>query len=198
MDNVHTVRTGTCAGILVIAALAIPGAAAQDVVGGALGGAVRGGVLARATGGSGSRGAAIGAAAGAARGGAQRQQREQQAAQQAALQAEQDRVRELELREAERAAEERARAEFEAELQAQSAQQQQQHVDFRQPGQMQQINQFMPPVEIDMWQHPEAWDEQARQDIRLIERRYGPEASVALRQRVMQLQRMRDEVLQDQ
>jgi len=195
MYGTNAIRKRTCAVVLLGAALAVTGALAQDIAGGALGGALRGGVLSRATGGSGSRGAAIGAAAGGLRGAQARGQREQEAARQAELEAEQARVRELELRDAERRAEERARAEFEAQQQAQAAAANvAPAVDFRQPAQMEQMNQFMPPVDIDMWQHPMAWDERARQDIRKIEERYGMEATISLRQRITQLQEMRREV----
>jgi ParB-like chromosome segregation protein Spo0J len=188
------------AALMLGATLIVSGAVAQDLVGGALGGALRGGVLSRATGGSGSRGAAIGGAAGALGGAAREQQRQEERARQRQLEAERARVRELEMREAERRAEERARADFEAEQRAREAQAAadaaavQPQVDFRQPAQSSQMDQFLMTADIDMWQQPETWDERARQDIRMIEQRYGPEATISLRQRIEQLQRMRAEM----
>lgn len=179
-----------------LAGVSIPAATAQEVVGGALGGAVRGALLAKLAGGESKKGAAYGAAAGAVRAGRQKQQRAQQQAYQQQLEVERARATELEMRERERQAEQRARAEYEVKLQGQEP------VDFREPDQRQQIAGFYGApqqlVHIDMYEQPEAWDNRARQDIQMIEQRYGPEAAVSLRQRIMQLQKMRDDVLKGQ
>ncbi len=179
-----------------LAGVSIPAATAQKVGGGALGGAVRGALIAKAAGGKSSKGAAYGAIGGAVRAGRQKQQRAQQQAYQQQLEAERARATELEMRERERQTEERARAEYEAKLQAQEP------VDFRELDQRQQIEGFYGAprqlVHIDMYEHSEAWDNRARQDIQMIEQRYGPEAAVSLRQRIMQLQKMRDDVLKGQ
>ena len=180
------------AAVVGLAGVSIPAATAQEVGGGALGGAIRGALIAKAVGGKSSKGAAYGAIGGALRAGRQKQQRAQQQAYQQQLEAERARATELEMRERERQAEDRARAKYEAKLQAQEP------VDFRELDQRRQIEGFFAPqqlVHIDMYEHPEAWDNRARQDIQMIEQRYGPEAAVSLRQRIMQLQKMRDDVL---
>jgi hypothetical protein len=157
---------------------------------GALGGAIKGGIIGQASGGKAGRGALVGAGIGAIQTSAQQQNARQQQAE-----AERARTREMQARQAQRDAEARARRTYEAKLRQQE--QRQEHVDFRQQQQQQQINAISgaQQIHIDMYQHPQAWDERTRQDMQMIEQRYGNEAINSMRKRIAKLQKARDAVL---
>ena len=167
---------------------------ARDIGRSALGGAIKGGIIGKASGGRGGRGAMVGAGIGVIQSSSRQQGARQQQAQQQQVQQQQAHTQQMQVRQAERDAEARARREYEAKLRKQK--ERERHVDYRQPQQQQQINAISgQQVYIDMYEHPEAWDERARHDIQMIEQRYGKEAGTSMRKRIAQLQKSRRAVL---